>query len=303
MFYAKRDIPAFGIILWAGVERLNIWQAVFLGAVQGLTEFLPVSSSGHLVLLQSLLKIKAPGITFEVMVHAGTLLAVLVFYFRDLCRIVASFFAELLGLGPRTRGGKTKGVWRNPDSRLALLVAVGTIPAVTVALLLGSKIEQVFSSPALVAGALLVTGLVLWVSEGSSPGRRKERDLKVGDALVVGCFQAAALLPGLSRSGLTIAAGLRRRFDRPLAARFSFLLSIPAVGGAVVLDVARILESGLKPVWPTLLAGTAAAFVTGIVAIRLVVGIVKAGRLRHFAAYCWLAGTLALVYYWMARTP
>ncbi len=282
---------------------MNVWQAVFLGAVQGLTEFLPVSSSGHLVLLQSLLKVKAPGITFEVMVHAGTLLAVLVFYFRDLCRIAGSFFTELFVLGPRTRGGKAKGVWRNPDSRLLLLLAVGTIPAAAVALLLESKIEQVFSSPVMVSGALLATGLVLWLSGGSSPGRRKERDLKIGDALVVGCFQAVALLPGLSRSGMTIAAGLRRRFDRPLAARFSFLLSIPAVGGAVALDLARILESGIKPAWPVILAGTATAFITGIVAINLVVGVVKANRLRYFAVYCWLAGTLALVYYWMARTP
>jgi len=282
---------------------LSVWQAVFLGAVQGLAEFLPISSSGHLVLLQSLLGVKAPGITFEVMVHAGTLLAVLVFYFRDLCRVVAGFFSELLGLGPRTRGAKEKGIWRNPDSRLALLVVAGTIPAVIVALVFESRIEQVFSSPALTAGALIVTGLVLWVSGSAGKGRRKERDLKMGDALIVGLFEAAALIPGLSRSGLTISAGLGRQFDRALAARFSFLLSIPAVGGAVAFDIARIVKSGAKPAWLSLGAGAGAAFVTGLFAIRLVVGVVKAGRLRYFAAYCWLVGTLALVYQWMAKTP
>jgi len=271
---------------------VSVSQAVLLGAVQGLAEFLPVSSSGHLVLAQSLLGIKVPGITFEVMVHFGTLLAVLVFYFRDITRIVGAFFSELLRLSP-----KRKGVWRNPDSRLALLVVVGTIPAVIVALAFESKIEQAFSSVVFTAASLLLTGLVLWMSEGAGKGRRKERDLKLGDALMVGVFQAAALVPGLSRSGLTISAAVFRRFDRALAARFSFLLSIPAVGGAVALDVARMLKSGTRPEWLSLGAGAAAAFLTGLLAIRFVVGIVRAGRLRYFAVYCWLLGASALAYH------
>lgn len=271
---------------------MNYAQALLLGAIQGITEFLPVSSSGHLVLARTLLGVTLPGITFEIMVHLGTLLAVIIFFRGDIWRIIAALFGEVFGGSSRRR----KGVWKNSESRLALLVFVGTIPATIVALLLRQRIEKAFGSPVLVSVAFLVTGLVLWRSEGAKKGRRREADLKLGDAVVIGIVQAAAIAPGLSRSGLTIAYGLKRRFDRSLAARFSFLLSIPAVGGAVVLDLSHVLKAKTTLPWPVIGAGALAAAITGLFSISITLRAVKTGSFRYFALYCWAVGASALVF-------
>jgi undecaprenyl-diphosphatase len=271
---------------------VNYAQALLLGAIQGITEFLPVSSSGHLVLARTLLGVTLPGITFEIMVHLGTLLAVIIFFRGDIWRIIAALFGEVFGGSSRRR----KGVWKNSESRLALLVFVGTIPATIVALLLRQRIEKAFGSPVLVSVAFLVTGLVLWRSEGAKKGRRREADLKLGDAVVIGIVQAAAIAPGLSRSGLTIAYGLKRRFDRSLAARFSFLLSIPAVGGAVVLDLSHVLKAKTTLPWPVIGAGALAAAITGLFSISITLRAVKTGSFRYFALYCWAVGASALVF-------
>ena len=271
---------------------MNYAQALLLGAIQGITEFLPVSSSGHLVLARTLLGVTLPGITFEIMVHLGTLLAVIIFFRGDIWRIIAALFGEVFGGSSRRR----KGVWKNSESRLALLVFVGTIPATIVALLLRQRIEKAFGSPVLVSVAFLVTGLVLWRSEGAKKGRRREADLKLGDAVVIGIVQAVAIAPGLSRSGLTIAYGLKRRFDRSLAARFSFLLSIPAVGGAVVLDLSHVLKAKTTLPWPVIGAGALAAAITGLFSISITLRAVKTGSFRYFALYCWAVGASALVF-------
>jgi len=271
---------------------VNYAQALLLGAIQGITEFLPVSSSGHLVLARTLLGVTLPGITFEIMVHLGTLLAVIIFFRGDIWRIIAALFGEVFGGSSRRR----KGVWKNSESRLALLVFVGTIPATIVALLLRQRIEKAFGSPVLVSVAFLVTGLVLWRSEGAKKGRRREADLKLGDAVVIGIVQAVAIAPGLSRSGLTIAYGLKRRFDRSLAARFSFLLSIPAVGGAVVLDLSHVLKAKTTLPWPVIGAGALAAAITGLFSISITLRAVKTGSFRYFALYCWAVGASALVF-------
>jgi undecaprenyl-diphosphatase len=271
---------------------LTLLQAVILGAIQGLTEFLPISSSGHLVLAESLLNIKLPGITFEVMAHLGTLLAVLVYFGKDVIEIVSAFFSELFG-----RSRRHKGLWGNPDSRLGILIIIGTIPAGIVALLFKSQIERLFTDPLFVCGALVVTGLVLWGADGDRRGRRKSYDLKVGDAISVGIAQAFAIAPGLSRSGLTVATGLRRRIERPLAAKLAFLLSIPAVGGAVLLDILEIRKSGVQLPWQMIGAGAGTAFLTGLLSIGIMMSIVKAGKLRWFSVYCWLVGAAGAVFF------
>ena len=266
-----------------------LFRSIVLGAIQGFTEFLPVSSSGHLVIAQSLFGIQVPGITFEVMVHLGTLMAVVAFYWTDIWRIIGALFREIFG------SGRKKGVWRNCESRLAVLVLAGTVPAAIAGLALKDRIDQAFASPFLVGAALLITGLVLWTSEGEKKGRRKEADLKLGDALAVGIAQAFAITPGLSRSGLTISTALRRRIDRPLAARLSFLLSIPAVGGAALLDIYGVYKTKAQLPWAQIGFGTLASFITGLVAIRLIVGVIKSGKFRYFAVYCWVVGALTLI--------
>lgn len=268
---------------------MSVVQAIILGAIQGFSEFLPISSSGHLVIAQSLLGVTIPGITFEVMVHVGTLIAVIAFYWQDIWRVAGAFLHEAFG------SGRKKGIWRNYEARVAVLIVAASVPAAVVGLLLKDYVESAFSNPLLVGAALLITGLALWTSEGQKKGRRKEPDLKMGDALAIGFAQAIAIVPGLSRSGLTISTGLRRKMERPLAARFSFLLSIPAVGGAALLDLYDVWKSGVQLPWVPILAGTLASFITGIVAIRLIVGVIKAGRFRYFAVYCWALGSVTLV--------
>lgn len=268
---------------------MSIVQAIVLGAIQGFTEFLPISSSGHLVIAQSLLGVDVPGITFEVMVHVGTLVAIFVFYWTDIWRVARAVLQEVFG-GSRRK----KGLWKNYESRLGVLILVATVPAAIVGFALKESIEAAFSSPKLVGAALLVTGFLLWTCEGQRKGRRKESDLKLGDALSVGVAQAFAIVPGLSRSGLTISTALRRRFDRALAARFSFLLSIPAVGGAALLDFYGVAKTRLALPWVAMAMGALSAFITGLVSLKLVMGAIKTGRFRYFAVYCWGIGLATL---------
>jgi len=269
---------------------VSVIQAIILGAVQGLTEFIPISSSGHLVLAKTLLGVELPGITFEVMVHLGTLLAVLLYFGRDIGQVIRAFFTELT-----RKRRRQKGIWGNADSRLGMLVVIGTIPAVVIGLLIKDWVETAFSSPVLVGAMLIVTGVVLWSSDRGRRGKRNKSDLRIGDALSIGLMQAFAILPGISRSGFTISAGLRRRIDRPLAARYSFLLSIPAIAGAGFIDLIEVVKTRPELPWSAFIAGTVTAFVTGLMAIRLVMVMVSAGRFRYFAVYTWIVGAFVLI--------
>ncbi len=253
---------------------MPIWKAVFLGVVQGLTEFLPISSSGHLVLFEHLLGVESPGVTFEVAVHAGTLLAVVWVYAADLRRMVAALLRP-----PATWPG-------DPDARTALLVLAGTVPTGVIALAFRPAFEAMFNSLTAVAGFWLLTAAILWYADDRlAPGGRGPAAMTLADALFVGVLQGAAVAPGLSRSGLTLAGGLVRGIERATAARFSFLLSLPAVTGAVLLDVKDIVSggTGLGPL--PLVVGAASAAVSGVAAIRFLLRVLGAGRLRAFAYY------------------
>lgn len=258
---------------------MPIWKAVFLGAVQGLTEFLPVSSSGHLVFFESFLGVKTPGVTFEVALHVGTLLAVLWVYAADLRRMVAALLRS-----PATW-------WDDPDARTALLVLVATVPTGVIALLFKPVFEAMFKSLTAVAGFWLLSAAILWYADerqavrGKGPGA-----MTVGDALFIGALQGAAVAPGLSRSGVTLASGLVRGVERTAAARFSFLLAIPAITGAAVLSVKDISRDGGGIGLLPLAVGAATAAVTGVVAIRFLLRVLQAGRLRSFAYYLGVMG-------------
>jgi undecaprenyl-diphosphatase len=260
---------------------VSLSAAILLGAIQGLTEFLPISSSGHLAVAQHFVPgFSQPGLLFDIVLHLGTLLAVLI-YFRQ--EILFLFGA----LDPGSRGA--------PGRRLLAMLALGTIPAVVAGLLLAPLVEASFSNLMVVGGGLLVTAILLLASARLTPDGRGLPQVGVKDALVVGLFQSAALFPGVSRSGWTIVGGLTRGLSHDAAARFSFLLSVPAILGAAVYDFPRVgqLQSGALAGY---LGGFATAFIVGYISIGVVLRLLAIRRFHLFGYYCLLAGGTVLVY-------
>ncbi len=266
--------------------------AIILGVVQGLTEFLPVSSSGHLVLFQSLFGIKEPELFFDVSVHMGTLLAVCVFFFKDLKDIATALLATSSW---SVRSGSRWQQWsRMPEMRLFGLILVGTVPTALLGLMFRPVAETLFSSVRMVGIMLVVTGLLLWLTRRVKPEGRNMARLSVWDGLCVGMIQGIAILPGLSRSGSTIAVGLFKGMERETAARYSFLLSIPAILGAMALQLIGTRASALPPLGPTVL-GTCVAGAVGYFALKVLIRLVQRGDLYVFAFYCWPLGVVAIL--------
>lgn len=261
---------------------MSLFQALVLGVLQGLTEFLPVSSSGHLVIAQHFFGISEGVLAFNVAVHLGTLLAVLVALRDDVMLVLA-------GLRPGSDSQARSG------RRLIWLLIIGTIPAGVVGLLLGDVITGFFSSIAVTGAMLLVTGTLLFASEKARPEGRRLRSLRNSDALVIGCAQALAVMPGLSRSGTTISAGLARGVVGEDAARFSFLLAIPVILGAAVLELPATLRAGTGPALPVIAVGMVTSAITGYLAIAILRRFIRQGRLRVFAYYTWTVGALVLL--------
>lgn len=253
---------------------MTVIEAVVLGMVQGLTEFLPVSSSGHLVIFQHLFAIKEPPLTFGVLVHLGTLVAVFAAFWSDIYQIV-----------------------RRPFSRLTYLILVGIIPAGLAGYLLAPFFEKAFESMFVVGMGLIFTGLVLKLSEALS-GRgwnlKEIEETRYRDALFIGIMQALAILPGVSRSGSTIAAGLIMGLNREFAAHFSFLLSIPVILGAAVFELKDIAPGQLPANYLPYIVGPLVAAIFGYLAIKLVLRLVNRGRLSVFSYYCWAVAAFAL---------
>ncbi|MFQ5885919.1 MAG: undecaprenyl-diphosphatase UppP, partial [Anaerolineae bacterium] len=257
-------------------------QALILGIVQGATEFLPISSSGHLVLVPWLLGWEDPGLAFDAFLHLGTLVAVLA-YFRD----------DLWSLTLAWVGSVRERSLDNPQARIAWLILWGTLPAAVMGLTLESLFERLFAAPVWVSIFLLVTGLLLFLGEGVRKSESQIESLTWLDALLVGLAQGVAIAPGVSRSGATISAGLWRGLEREEAARFSFLLATPAILGANLLQLWGLSKlSGAGEVASTLLLGFLAAAVSGYLAIRFFLGFLKRRSLYPFSLYCWLLGTL-----------
>lgn len=271
---------------------MDIRYAAVLGVIQGLTEFLPVSSSGHLVLFQNLFGLREPEIFFDVSLHMGTLVAICVFFFKDLREIATTLFSV------STWSVREDSLWQSlsqkSEMRLLGLILVGTVPTAFLGLLFRPVAAEVFSSVQIVGIMLLVTGLLLWLTRGLKRGGRNAAQLKIWDALFIGVIQGVAILPGISRSGATIAMGLFRGLNRETAARYSFLLSIPAILGAMVSELGETAASGFPPAG-VLLLGVFIAAVAGYGALRVLIHLVKKGDLHAFAPYCWLLGVLAIV--------
>ena len=269
------------------------FSAVIMGLVQGVAEFLPISSSGHLAIAEHLLNMQGASEIppfYDVLLHLGTLVAVFVAYWGELRDMIVEFFA---GVGDLVHHTTPKVV--PPARRMILLVIIGTLP-LFVMVPFRHFFEGLGGDLYFIGGALIFTGCLLFVSDRVRRGRKTEKSAKLTDALIVGIGQAVALCPGVSRSGMTITTGCFTGFERKFAVRFSFILSIPAVLGANILTLADALDAGVN--WaetPMYLAGVAVAAVTGYLCIRLLKMIADRGRFGAFAYYCWAAGALVLV--------
>ena len=272
---------------------MTSFMAIVLGFVQGVAEFLPISSSGHLTLFQHFFRMEEPDQLFNVLLHFATLLAVCVVYWRDIWEMIVEFFSFFADLFSRRR---YRG---NPPEarRMVLLIIVGTLPLFLV-LPIKDRVEAFGNNPMFVCGALLVTGCILFLSDQMARGHKNARSATLLDVLLVGVAQGVATIPGLSRSGCTISAGMARGFDRKFAVRYSFLMSLPAVLGATLLEVLDVmkLEGGVPAEnLPKYLLGMAVAAVVGYFSIQLVKLLASKGRFGAFAYYCWGAGALFIL--------
>ena len=272
---------------------MTFLSSFLLGLVQGIAEFLPISSSGHLAIAQNLLGMSDAGTVpefFDVLLHLGTLVAVFVAYWADIKDMVLEFFR---GAGDLIHHSTPNPV--PPARRLILLIILGTLPLFVV-LPVKDAVQGLSNSMAFIGAALIVTGVLLFVSDRVKKGRKNERTATWLDVLIVGIGQAIATMPGISRSGMTITTGCFVGFERKFAVRFSFLLSIPAVLGANILSLADAAKAGIN--WaevPVYLVGVVTAAVVGYLCIRLLRFIADRGKFGAFAYYCWAAGVLTLV--------
>lgn len=272
---------------------MHLLNAFLLGIVQGVAEFLPISSSGHLSIAQNLLNLGVEGtddVFFDVLLHLGTLVAVFAAYWEDIRDMILEFFRMI---GDVAHGTVPRSV--PPARRLILLIIVGTLPLFVI-LPFRHMVEALYSNTFFVGGALLVTGLLLFACDRIRKGRKTEKSATLLDVLVVGVGQAIATCPGISRSGMTISMGCFRGMERRFAVRFAFLLSIPAVLGANILQIGDVVETGIDvKLLPAYLLGVAAAAVSGYLSIRLVRMVADKGRFGAFSYYCWAAGVITVV--------
>ncbi len=261
-------------------DAMSLFEAVVLGVVQGLTEFFPVSSSGHLVLGEALLGVDPPGVSFEVVAHLGTLASVLFLYRRRVAELANGL------------------LHRDPGAfRYVGLLALATLPAAVAGLTLSGPIARLFHRPVLAAAALLATGAVVYATR-RLVARGVRPEPRWAGALAVGVAQAVALVPGISRSGMTVAAALGVGVERERAAEFSFLMSVPAILGASLLELPGHAGAGPGEGLPlaVMAAAAAAAFVAGVLAIAVFVRWLRAGRFHRFAYYCWAVGASYILY-------
>ena len=271
---------------------MELYQGIILGIIQGLTEFLPVSSSGHLVLGQIFFGITQSQLIFDISVHVGTLLAVLVVYasdIRDILISVSRFISKAILLKPAKHLVK-----EDKNLYLAGLILIGSVPTAFIGLFLKQFEDIIFSSTVLVGIMLIFTGTILWASRNFYSSKGKKDGFGIKQASIIGISQGLAVIPGISRSGTTIAVGMFLGLDRHNAAKFSFLLLIPAILGAQVLSIKDMINKGLVIDQVTIYA-TIASFITGLIALKLLLSLVHSGRFHLFAPYCWLIGSLVLL--------
>ena len=274
---------------------MTILEAIVLGILQGITEFLPVSSSGHLVLMQHFLGIKESQVFFDVMLHFGTLGAVIIVYYQLIGSLVKTGFSALFQAdfyrNPQLAISST------PHLRLIGFLLLGSIPTGLIALLFKDSLESIFGKPMAVAAMLIVTGLILQLSRFGKRRRQAETPLRAWHTPLIGIAQGLAITPGISRSGSTISISLLLGLSPQVAAQYSFLLSIPAILGAVALKLKDVGEITIAPA--VIIAGTLASFIVGYIALRFLLALLNRGKFSIFSYYCFALGIIAAVSIWL----
>ena len=251
---------------------MSILQGIILGIIQGLTEFLPVSSSGHLVLLQRLFGIEEGTLFFTIMVHVGTLLAVVIIFKKDIWDML-----------------------KKPFQKLSIYIVIATLPTIAIALLLKDFVESAFDTGSTLGFGFIITGSLLWLVESKQAGHKALKEMKVRDAIVMGLAQGAAIFPAVSRAGSTIAGGLFQGLDRRFAAKFSFLMSIPAILGSLVFQLKDLTEVETLGSFAPIMAGTLAAGLSGYFAIKLMMELIAKKSLKIFSVYVFILGGFVLI--------
>ena len=270
------------------MNDLSLFQSLVLGALQGLAEFLPVSSSAHLALAPWAFGWPEPGLAFDVALHLGTLVAVLWYFRRDWLRLTMAAFSIV-----RERRVSTD------DQRLVTWLIIATVPGAIAGLLFEKQAEHLFRAPSIIAAALIEMGALLWIMDARATRAARERPLRAmtwRDALLIGCAQAFAIIPGVSRSGATITAGRALSFTRADSVKFSFMMSMPIIAAAAVLKVPKLIDAG--GLTPSLLVGVTTAALTGWLAITILMRLVQFRGFRVFALYRFALGAAVLMLVW-----
>lgn len=259
-------------------------KAIILGIIQGLTEFLPISSSGHLLVTRKLFDLSEAGLFLDTMLHFGTLISILLVFWDDIKKLL-----------------------KNPFSKLSKLIIIGTIPTAAIGLIFEDFFEEIAMSGLTVGWEFVLTGIILWCADNfKSKGSKKIGNIKYSDALLVGTFQGIAILPAISRSGLTIAGALFRKINKEDAARFSFLIAIPAIFGAFILQLIKLLSGQemtaiAKIGYIPTIVGTLAAAIAGYIAVKWMLKILKSGSLKIFSIYVWILGAVIITFQFLGK--
>ncbi len=263
---------------------------LLLSLLQGITEFIPVSSSGHLVFFQNVFGITEPMLSFDILLHVATALAVIIFLRQEIKAILRSLLRVFFPFNvERVR----RGFKEDPEVRLAFFILISMVPAAFVGIVLKDLLEGLFKTPVLVSIGFFVTGTVLYLTRFFLHPK-SVRKLGLFHALLIGIAQAAAIVPGISRSGSTIAAGMFSGIERNAAARYSFLLAVPTILGAAILDMP---EAAMPQVSPVILTGSLIiAFISGYAALTILARMISSARFHYFSYYCWIMGIVSLIF-------
>lgn len=273
---------------------MNIFEAIILGLVQGLAEFLPISSSGHLALLQHFFGIEGENVlSFAVLLHVGTLVSVFIVYWKDILEL----FVELGAALKDVFTGKGLRVNANANRRLGYMIIVATIPTAVIGYMFKDLFSAMYLSLIAIGTGLLITGTMLWLSEKLVKGERKVGEMKFYHAILIGICQSIAITPGISRSGATLVGGLISGLDRDFAVKFAFLISIPSILGSVIIEAPAAFGSGIETsMLVPILAGVLVAGLSGFFAIKTMIKVVSNKKLIYFSFYTWVLGAVVIIY-------